>query len=60
MADPQKISNFNSQENKDVMELVKREYQPSEKMDVIDILEKRGCLIDISIKSKSFLFYIYI
>ena len=27
---------------------------------VIDILEKRGCLIDISIKSKSFLFYIYI
>lgn len=40
MADPQKISNFNSQENKDVMELVKREYQPSEKMDVIDILEK--------------------
>jgi hypothetical protein len=38
MADPQKISNFNSQENKDVMALVKREYQPSEKMDVIDIL----------------------
>ena len=24
----------------------------------IDILEKRGCLIDISIKSKIFLFYI--
>jgi hypothetical protein len=40
MVDPQKISNFNSQENKDVMALVKREYQPSEKMDVIDILEK--------------------
>lgn len=27
---------------------------------VIDILEKRGCLVDISIRNKSFLFYIYI
>lgn len=40
MADPQEISNFNSQENKDVMELVKREYQPSKNMDVVEILEK--------------------
>lgn len=27
---------------------------------VIDILEKRGCLVDVSIRNKSFLFYIYI
>jgi hypothetical protein len=44
MADPQKISNFNSQENKDVMELVKREYQPSKNMDVVEILEKSSGL----------------
>jgi hypothetical protein len=44
MADPKEISNFNSQENKDVMELVKREYQPSKNMDVVEILEKSSGL----------------